>query len=79
MHPSPQTIAAWIGQLIQAHLVRCDEAYPHSDDCPAHIIADAPDTRAMVESVVGPIDAAATELTLRLEGGQMFRIVVEAQ
>lgn len=71
------TIAGWLGELIEAHIAKCDNAFPLSDDCPAHVISEVHETRANIMSI-GTVDMEAEQLIeLQLDDGSTFNIRVE--
>lgn len=74
---SAATIAAMLSELIETHMLKCDEAFPHPEDCPAHIISEIHDTQAWIQSV-GTSNAGACHLIeLSLDDGTSFNIRVE--
>ena len=71
------TIAAAIGELIESHITKCDEAFPRPDDCPAHVISDVHGTAANVTEV-GIADLGLEHLIhIKLDDGTAFNIRVE--
>jgi hypothetical protein len=80
--PRPQkttatTITAMISELIETHMLKCDEAFPHPDDCPAHVISNVDKTAAWIQTI-GTAGAGKSHLIeLALDDGTSFNIRVE--
>jgi hypothetical protein len=74
---SAATIAARLSELIETHMLKCDEAFPHPDDCPAHVISELHDTQAWIQSVGTSSAGACHLIELSLDDGTSFNIRVE--
>ncbi|MCG2841249.1 hypothetical protein L6Q21_09680 [Sandaracinobacter sp. RS1-74] len=70
------TIGAWLGELIDAHMLRCDEAFPHPDDCPPHIVSEAHGTRANIEKMHSVDLGTGHLIVIELDDGTAFDIRV---
>lgn len=74
---SAATIAAMLSELIETHMLRCDEAFRHPDDCPAHVINEVHDTQAWIQSLGTSNVGACHLIELSLDDGTSFNIRVE--
>lgn len=74
---SAATVSAMIAELIETHIVKCDEAFPHPDDCPAHVISHIHKTQAWIQSVRTGGIVACHLIELSLDDGTSFTIRVE--
>ncbi|CAM5290547.1 hypothetical protein ATER59S_00530 [Aquamicrobium terrae] len=74
---SAATIAAMLSELIETHMLKCDEAFPHPDDCPAHVISEVRKTQAWIQSVRVGEAGACHLIELSLDDGTSFNIRVE--
>lgn len=72
------TVAAMIGELLETHIAKCDEDGDRSGDYSPHIVSEAHDTRANIDSIASFDFGAATHLYLMLDDGTGFRIAVDA-
>ncbi|MCO5157923.1 MAG: hypothetical protein M9945_14435 [Aquamicrobium sp.] len=71
------TIAAMVCELIEMHMAKCDEAFPHPDDRPPHIIGQEHGTSANIQTVSN-VDLGAEHLIhIELDDGTSFNIRVE--
>ena len=80
--PSPHkttavTIAAMISELIETHMLKCDEAFPHPDDCPAHVISNVHKTAAWIQSIRTSSTGACHLIELSLDDATSFTIRVD--
>lgn len=74
---SAATIAAMLSELIETHMLKCDEAFPHPDDCPAHVISEVHKTAAWIQSIRTSSTGAGHLIELTLDDGKSSHIRVE--
>ncbi|MBP0440445.1 hypothetical protein [Tianweitania sediminis] len=74
---SAATVSAMLSELIETHIVKCDEAFPHPDDCPAHVISNVHKTAARIQSIRTSRTGACHLIELALDDGTSFTIRVE--
>ncbi|MCP5400478.1 MAG: hypothetical protein H6921_14750 [Sphingomonas sp.] len=70
-------IGAWLGELIDAHMLKCNEAFPHPDDCPPHIICEVHGTKAYIERMSIADLSIERPLVIELNDGTSFAIHVQ--
>jgi hypothetical protein len=71
------TIAAFVSELIEAHMQKCESAGENPDDQPAHIISEAFEAQANIASIAFAADDFSARLYLLLEDGAAFRLTVD--
>ena len=74
---SAATIAAMLSELIETHMLKCDEAFPHPVDCPAHVISEVHKTAAWIQSIRTSGTGAGHLIELSLDDDTSFHIRVE--
>ena len=74
---SAATIAAMLSELIETHMLKCDEAFPHPDDCSAHVISEVHKTDAWIQSIRTSVTGAGHLIELSLDDDTSFHIRVE--
>lgn len=74
----PSIVAAFLAELIETHMGKCDEASDHPEDRPAHIISDTFDAKGNIASIAFASTDAEARLYLVLDSGTAFRITVES-
>lgn len=83
------TIAGMIAELIETHMAKCDNEFPDHDDhgnlLPdggnpdrvPHVISEAHDTKASIEQIITADQGDITLITLSLDDGTIFNVIVE--
>lgn len=66
-----------LSELIETHMLNCDEAFPHPDDCTAHVISEVRKTQAWIQSVRAGGTGACHLIELSLDDGTSFNIRVK--
>lgn len=72
------TIAALLTELLETHIVKCDEGGDHQNERPPHIISEVDGTSANIDSIASCDIETGTQIYLVLDDGAAFRVVVEA-
>ncbi|AMK23246.1 MULTISPECIES: hypothetical protein [Sphingomonadaceae] len=78
MNTQTSTIAAMICELIETHMEKCESAFERSEDGPHHVVSDVHETRANIETLSSRDNEDGVEITLLLDDGSAFRVMVEA-
>ncbi|WP_298673148.1 hypothetical protein [uncultured Sphingomonas sp.] len=73
----PRTMSAFVTELIETHMAKCECAGEHPDDRPPHIISEAFGTHANVESISTAGNEIAAAILLVLDDGTAFRFTIE--
>ena len=71
------TIAAMIGELIETHMQKCEDAFEHEEDRVPHVISEVHGTSANIESIANAHLGAEHLIVLELDDGTSFNIRVE--
>lgn len=73
----PSTIAAFVTELIETHMLKCQDTALHPDDRPADVISERFGTRANIESISTVGNEIAAAVFLLLDDGTAFRFTIE--
>ncbi|GLT01032.1 hypothetical protein GCM10007897_24230 [Sphingobium jiangsuense] len=71
------TIAAFLRELVETHIAKCDEAGDDPNDRPPHFASEAPGAQGNIDSIASCDIETGSCIYLVLEGGAAFRIVIE--
>ena len=66
------TIVAFLAELIQTHMEKCDGAFQHENDAPPHIVSEHWGTTADIKLIAN----SGNTLRLELDDGAVFVIEV---
>jgi len=73
----PSTVAAFITELIETHMEKCERAGDHPEDRPPHILSETFGTSADVESIATVGNEISAAICLLLDDGTAFRFTIE--
>ena len=73
----PSTIGAFITELIEAHMEKCESAGPCPDDRPPHIVSGVSDARANITSIAMASDDGEARIYILLDDGEAFRLTIK--
>lgn len=71
------TIAAFIAELIDMHVEKCESAGDAAEDRPAHIVSETFGSRAYIASTCCVANETEARVYLVLEDGNAFRLTIE--
>lgn len=73
----PSTIGAFISELIEMHMEKCESAGGDPDERPAHIICETFGTEADIASVATSSTDDEARVYIVFEDGDAFRLAIE--
>ncbi|MBA4751936.1 MAG: hypothetical protein H2055_06890 [Sphingopyxis sp.] len=73
----PSTIGAFISELIETHMEKCESAGEGPDERPAHIICETFGTEANIASVATSSTDDEARVYIVFEDGDAFRLAIE--
>lgn len=73
----PSTIAAFISELIETHMEKCESAGGGPDQRPAHIVSENSDAKANIASIATSYADDEARVYIVLEDGDAFRLAIE--
>jgi hypothetical protein len=73
----PSTIGAFVTELIEAHMEKCESAGLRPDDRPPHIVSGVSDARANITGVAVASDDGEARIYILLDDGEAFRLTIK--
>lgn len=70
-------IAAFVSELIETHMEKCECAGDSPDDHPAHIVSEVFGTGANIASIATASTDIEARIYMVMEDGDAFRIIIE--
>lgn len=73
----PSTMGAFISELIETHMEKCEGAGADPDERPAHIVSEIFGTEANIASIATSSTDEEARVYILLEDGDAFRLAIE--